>query len=995
MIESMPAPATREQVLDIREKTILDNLNILFSPGDTIEIRILNKFQTVFGYFRNFSEAARQVYRYDESGEYTGIYVTLNQVSPDLYYLSPDKIQRAGKSDTTSDIDIIRRVWLLIDADPERISGIPATDAEKAHALDVITRCKAYLDYSGFSEPLFGDSGNGYHLLYRIDLPNDEASKELIKNLLLSLNDKFELKNKEKKVLCSIDTGVFNASRISKLYGTIARKGGNTQDRPHRRSSIISVPDEFIVNSEEILRSIVTIPETEEATVIKTDVDTKEPVSYWFDKWQMQYDPPIDKGDNIRYNNVICPFCEDRTGYSIQYKDTGKPTYYCHHENHCVGTKKNSWSKIWLHFEPDLENPYQRAEKKTRDKANDEDEEPIRHLPYFERDGKLFLTCISRDETYHYASLQDGKIVLSEEEYDSLGVKTVPPSLPKHQDTGVVVYLVGLPQADLLKSVPLLSAKELYNKLKSHFYKYFDAPDTEYELCVYYSLFTWFFSKCQTSPYFRLIADTGKGKSRILRVVSDVCFLPLKASGSSSLSGIMRAKERWNGTLLVDEGDLKGDQSDPLVKYLNLGFEKDNYFLLTDKNDLSKSHVFHPFGPKVIAMRQPFRDAATEGRCLSFSPSETTRNDIPPELPKKYFQEVDEIRALICRFIFEHWQTLDEEKMLCCDEFGIEARLKQMARPVSIILQLFPDGEERFITYLKARQLEIKQTRADSWEGSMFNYALRLATGEESLINHPEHYKYYSDGKIVAVIPKMISENIGTSTNAVTRALSSIGMQVRQKRITTIIKTGDKETTKSIKIRRLQVPNTKKWQEILQRYYYSEDQDTKNLDLECPSCLMGDKYERSNTSKKEEQQQELLTVCQESGTTGTNGTDDQDHPPDDEKCTACTACTAYSTQSDQKILDHEREKKTLYKESGTTGTSGTDYATLEDLKNSGNVPWLPKTDSYKPAPPGYTCGTCQFSGCNEPVKWLSHGLYPLCDKHFHQVKLLEGQGGSS
>ena len=36
----------------------------------------------------------------------------------------------------------------------------------------------------GFPEPLLGDSGNGGHLVYGLDLPNDEASRLLVENFL-------------------------------------------------------------------------------------------------------------------------------------------------------------------------------------------------------------------------------------------------------------------------------------------------------------------------------------------------------------------------------------------------------------------------------------------------------------------------------------------------------------------------------------------------------------------------------------------------------------------------------------------------------------------------------------------------------------------------------------------------------------------------------------------------------------------------------------------
>jgi hypothetical protein len=83
-----------------------------------------------------------------------------------------------------------------------------------------------------------GDSGNGAHLLYRIDLPNNQESLELARGVLEALAFKFS------DEAVSLDTGVHNAARIWKLYGTTARKGDDIEERPHRVSRLLKVPDE-------------------------------------------------------------------------------------------------------------------------------------------------------------------------------------------------------------------------------------------------------------------------------------------------------------------------------------------------------------------------------------------------------------------------------------------------------------------------------------------------------------------------------------------------------------------------------------------------------------------------------------------------------------------------------------------------------------------------------------------------------------------------------
>ena len=147
---------------------------------------------------------------------------------------------RLGKKDsTTSDADILRRRWLPIDIDPLRPSGVSSTDEEHGLALAKADEVARWIAGLGFPEPVRADSGNGAHLLYRIDLPNDEAATALVKSCLATLDALFS----DDRV--NVDTANFNAARIWKLYGTVSRKGDNTPDRPHRRSRILSAPDEL------------------------------------------------------------------------------------------------------------------------------------------------------------------------------------------------------------------------------------------------------------------------------------------------------------------------------------------------------------------------------------------------------------------------------------------------------------------------------------------------------------------------------------------------------------------------------------------------------------------------------------------------------------------------------------------------------------------------------------------------------------------------------
>jgi hypothetical protein len=195
--------------------------------GAVVELRVC-KPRPMAGYFTRDSleEMARQALALE--GQAAAVYFTLNPLAPSLHQQSPDRVKPSRTAAT--DADVTARRWLLIDCDPVRPADTNATDAEKAAAGDVAGRAYAYLESQGWGKPGIADSGNGFHLVYAIDLPNDEEAKNLAQNVLKALAQRFNTD------AVKTDTSVYNSSRITKFYGTLTRKGEATQERPHRRS---------------------------------------------------------------------------------------------------------------------------------------------------------------------------------------------------------------------------------------------------------------------------------------------------------------------------------------------------------------------------------------------------------------------------------------------------------------------------------------------------------------------------------------------------------------------------------------------------------------------------------------------------------------------------------------------------------------------------------------------------------------------------------------
>lgn len=216
-------------------------LALMVEPGTTVELRIPETKGTggiVAGYFTDLEKLARAALQW--SGRAASAYLTLNPVLDDLLARACNRIETYTKSGfCTKDKEILRRRWWLVDLDPIRPKGISSTDTEHEAALRRAWLCRDWLSEQGAPDPIFADSGNGAHLLYRIDTPNDEASELVIKSALQTLAQRFD------DEAVQVDTSTFNASRVSKLYGTAAAKGDSVPHlgRVHRIARILEVPD--------------------------------------------------------------------------------------------------------------------------------------------------------------------------------------------------------------------------------------------------------------------------------------------------------------------------------------------------------------------------------------------------------------------------------------------------------------------------------------------------------------------------------------------------------------------------------------------------------------------------------------------------------------------------------------------------------------------------------------------------------------------------------
>ena len=215
-----------------QEETIKQVWNCLLQEGDpVIELRGIhpagNPPQVQHFRDSNYSSFTELKTAFEEqalalNNQGFNIYTTLNPIKPDFW------------GNAAKDQDVQSRRMLLIDIDRSGDTKQPANEEEAEYAKTLAQEVSTYLGILGWPDPTRMMSGNGHHLYYRLtEIENNAETKNLIKRTLLNLATRFNTPE------VSIDTSVFNASRITKIPGTIARKGVESESRPYRMAVVL------------------------------------------------------------------------------------------------------------------------------------------------------------------------------------------------------------------------------------------------------------------------------------------------------------------------------------------------------------------------------------------------------------------------------------------------------------------------------------------------------------------------------------------------------------------------------------------------------------------------------------------------------------------------------------------------------------------------------------------------------------------------------------
>lgn len=200
--------------------------------SELVELNAIRGRQIQTAYARGEREYLRLL-RAGDALNLDGVFQVANAISSRVHPLCKTggwapRVRRAEDSWVSE-----RRV-LGVDVDPVRPSGVSATDEEQQACIEIADEVKRYLvKHVPPSSLATGCSGNGVWVFVALEratkVPGDS---ERIKAFLKVLDKRF---GKDGRV--KIDSTVGNPARIVPLWGTWKRKGPNTAERPHRRTT--------------------------------------------------------------------------------------------------------------------------------------------------------------------------------------------------------------------------------------------------------------------------------------------------------------------------------------------------------------------------------------------------------------------------------------------------------------------------------------------------------------------------------------------------------------------------------------------------------------------------------------------------------------------------------------------------------------------------------------------------------------------------------------
>ena len=339
-------------------------IKALFKKDDIIEVRAWDKQHNVYtGRYTRSKKLMEHIKLWNEECD---VYYVLNPVGTKHGLRD---LSRGGLC--TWEQDVPWRRYFLLDFDPKRDCKI-ATHHQWLAAFDAAGRAKVWLESFGFKGIVLANSGNGCHLLVPCSLPNDSEGKEIVRKVQRIVSNK--LSTTEVECECFPD-----ANRLVRAYGTVNRKGAETETLKHRFSEILTPARGSDDDPKNLLLQIIAENPIEDAKLTNHGTGegpfSRDLLYARLEAWAEKYEgengegfvfEETDRRDGFR---ILCPGNteqgwpdgeqHDTVGESLNdscivYVENGWPRLSCRH-NHCgegAAHGKKTWKDLQEFYDP-------------------------------------------------------------------------------------------------------------------------------------------------------------------------------------------------------------------------------------------------------------------------------------------------------------------------------------------------------------------------------------------------------------------------------------------------------------------------------------------------------------------------------------------------------------------------------------------------------------------------------------------------------------------
>ena len=374
------------------------------------------------------------------------------------------------------------------------------------------------------------------------------------------------------------------------------------------------------------------------------------------------------------------------------------------------------------------------------------------------------------------------------------------------------------------KPVAYVSEYDLYCEIKDFIHQFIELmPEDEIILALYILRSSVYdILKDSSFPFIHVLAPFGKGKSRLLTVMSEITPYGFYSVDIKS-AALKRVSDIYGVVVFVDE---KGDMDSELASILN-GKYNANSIILNANNEVQQGVSaiigYRIYGPLVMAGRSPFKDDAIESKSFQVNMDfEMTRDDVPRKIKGRLhddFREIGlKIRGQLLNFRIK-WHDrineIEEGQFLKLYEDHTEPRLFEVISFFEDLIEIIPQIKHEIGKVLKSQIIRNVEVASQTPNGIIANEVLTLMQSEDEIDQYSVNGRNYR-GIYLSAIYDELGKNYAKQVGKI---LSALGLKTDRPRIRKTRKGQNGQTQEYTKrYSMVRFPDEKKMRELRSRY---------------------------------------------------------------------------------------------------------------------------------------------------------------------------------